>query len=232
MPVGVIAAGVGAAGALGGALINSSAASNASNIAAQTAASDNALQSQIYDSNKAMEQPYVDRGNAAGDELNGFLGLGGDPAATQTAFNNYLNSTGYQFNLNQGLDAVNQSKASQGMFNSGSTLQALDSYATGEANQYGQQYASDLQGVSTEGANSANALAGTGANYANASNSNSNSAATISANAGLSSAASTNALIGNAFTAYGALKGNNSFGATSYGGGGAGNSNPSVPPGG
>ena len=65
--------------------------------------------------------------------MNGFLGLGGDPAATQAAFNTYLNSTGYQFNRQQGLDAVNQSKASQGLFNSGSTLEALDNYATGEA---------------------------------------------------------------------------------------------------
>jgi hypothetical protein len=167
----------------------------------------------------------VDRGNAAGDELNGFLGLGGDPAATQAAFNTYLNSTGYQFNRQQGLDAVNQSKASQGLFNSGSTLQALDNYATGEANQYGQQYAGDLAGVANTGEGAVNALTGAATNNANAQSSNNNSAATVAANAGLASAAQTNGLIGNAFTLAGTLRGATSFGGGS-GSGGGGSLNP------
>jgi hypothetical protein len=231
MPIALIAAAVGAAGVVGGALINSSAASNASNIAAQTAAANNALQQQTYESNKALIQPAVDRGNAAGDELNGFLGLGGDPAATQAAFNTYLNSTGYQFNRQQGLDAVNQSKASQGLFNSGSTLEALDNYATGEANQYGQQYATDLSGVANTGEGAVNALTGAATNNANAQSSNNNSAATVAANAGLASAAQTNGLISNAFNAFGALRGASSFGGGA--GGGGSTANPfAAPPGG
>jgi hypothetical protein len=227
MPIALIAAAVGAAGVVGGALINSNAASNSSNIAAQTAAQNNALQQQTYESNKALIQPAVDRGNAAGDELNGFLGLGGDPAKTQAAFNTYLASTGYQFNRQQGLDAVNQSKASQGLFNSGSTLEALDNYATGEANQYGQQYVGDLSGVANTGEGAVNALAGAATNNANAQSSNNNSAATVAANAGIASAANINGLIGNAFKAYGQFAGGNSFGASSFGdGGGTPNSNP------
>jgi len=232
MPIALIAAAVGAAGVVGGALINSSAASNASNIAAQTAAQDNALQQQTYESNKALIQPAVDRGNAAGNELNGFLGLGGDPAATQAAFNTYLNSTGYQFNRQQGLDAVNQSKASQGLFNSGSTLEALDNYATGEANQYGQQYATDLSGVANTGEGAVNALTGVATGNANAQSSNNAGAANVAANAAISSAASTNGLIGNAFTLAGQLGGGSSFGASSFGGGAMGPMSVSSPPGG
>ncbi|HEY5289790.1 MAG TPA: hypothetical protein VIJ59_07125, partial [Caulobacteraceae bacterium] len=117
---------VGAGASIIGAHSASSAASNAAN-------ANNALQEQIYNSNKGLEQPFITSGDNAETALNGFLGLGGDPAATQKAFNNYLNSTGYQFNLNQGLDATQQAKASAGMLNSGATLKALDAYGTGLA---------------------------------------------------------------------------------------------------
>ena len=205
------AAGVGAAG------ISYAASSNASHVAANAAAQNNALQSQIYTQNSANEQPYIQSGDTANTALQGFLGLGGDPAASQKALNQYLNSTGYQFNLNQGLEAAQQNKASAGMLNSGSTLKALDQYGTGLADQYGQQYEQNLSEVANRGANSANALAGQGQSYANAVSSNNNSAATTSANAGLVGANSVNSLIGNALSAYGGLKGQSSFG----GGGGA-----------
>jgi hypothetical protein len=105
MPVGIIAAGVGAAGAVAGAAINSSAVGSASQAATNAAQANNALESQIYNNNVQLAQPYITSGNTAESALNGFLGLGGDPAATQKAFQTYLASTGYQFNLNQGLDA-------------------------------------------------------------------------------------------------------------------------------
>jgi hypothetical protein len=205
-----------AGAAIGGAAISAGAASNAANTAASTAAANNALQKQIYDQNSANEQPYIAAGDTANTALQGFLGLGGDPAATQKAFNDYLNSTGYQFNLNQGLDAVTQSKAASGLLGSGSTLEALDNYATGEADQYGQQYVGDLQNVVGTGTSAANALSGTGQSYANAVSSNNNSAATTSANAGLVSASQTNALIGNALSAYGTLRGASSYGGNAY----------------
>ncbi|MGI8839950.1 MAG: hypothetical protein ACR2F8_04065 [Caulobacteraceae bacterium] len=221
---------IGGVAALGGALISSSAASNASDQAAQTAAANNALQAQIYGSNKALAQPYIDRGNAAGSELSGFLGLGGDPAASQAALNTYLNSTGYKFNFDQGQNAVTSDKAAAGLLNSGSTLKALDQFGTGLADQYGQQYVGNLQNLTGTGESAVNALSNTGANYANAVSSNNNNAAQVSANAGLASANQINGLIGNAFSAYGAFRGGSSFGS---GNGGSGSSfNPFAPTGG
>jgi len=204
---------VGAGASIIGAHSASSAASNAAN-------ANNALQEQIYNSNKGLEQPFITSGDNAETALNGFLGLGGDPAATQKAFNNYLNSTGYQFNLNQGLDATQQDKAASGMLNSGATLKALDAYGTGLADQYGQQYVGNLQNEVATGANSANALAGEGQNYANAVSSNNNSAATAKGNAALSAAGSINGLLGNGLNAFGLSQGQSSYGA------GAGASNP------
>lgn len=215
----IIPAIIGGVAAVGGAVISSSAAGHASDVAANAAAQNNALQAQIYGENKALATPYIDRGNAAGDELNGFLGLGGDPAKIQAAFDTYLNSTGYQFDKQQGIDAITSNKAVGGLLNSGSTLKALDTFGTGEAQKYGQQYAQNLFGVSGQGVGAINALTGAGTHYADAVGANNNSAASVSANAGLASAGQINGLIGNAFNAYGAARGGSSFGSGSGGGG-------------
>ena len=212
-------AAIGAVGAIGGGLIAKSASDHASNVAQQTATANNALQKQIYDQNTALEQPAIDRGNQAGDALQGFLGLGGDPAKTQAAFNNYLNSTGYQFTRQQGIDAAEQSASAQGLLNSGGALKALQDRGTGLAQQYGQQYVGNLDSVANRGTSATNALAGVGTGYANAVGGNNNNAATVSGNAGIAAAGQMNGLIGNAFSAFGSLRGTSSFGGGGAGGG-------------
>jgi hypothetical protein len=211
MPIGVgvaVAGGLGAAATVGSSAIAANAASSA-------ASHNNALESQIYQTNSANEQPYIQSGDAANIALQGFLGLGGSPEASQTALNNYLSSTGYHFTLNQGLDAAESNAASKGLLNSGSTLEALDNYGAGVAQQYGQTYEGDLAGVASTGANAANALAGQGENYANSVSTNNNSAASATANAALAGGSTANSLIGNALTAYAFGQGGSSFGGTS-----------------
>jgi hypothetical protein len=83
MPVALIAAGVAAAGSIGGALISSGASNHASDIAQNTANQNNATQTAIYGSNKANLAPFTDRGNAAGNEYNALLGLGGQQQQQQ-----------------------------------------------------------------------------------------------------------------------------------------------------
>lgn len=219
MPIALIGGLVAAGGAVAGAAISSSASGHASDAAANAAAQNNALQSQIYNSNKDLAQPYITGGNNAETALQGFLGLGGDPAATQKAFDNYLNSTGYQFNLNQGLDAAEQSAAAKGLLNSGATFKALDQFGTGLADRYGQQYVGNLQNLTDTGQRAAGSLTGAGQSYANAVSGNNNNAATVSGNAAIAGAANTNNLIGNAINAFGAYRGGSSYG----GGGGGGN---------
>ena len=220
MPIGLIGAGVAAAGAVGGALISSNAVNNATNASTNAANANNALQSQIYQSNKGLIQPYVTSGDNAETALNGFLGLGGNPQATQTAFNNYLNSTGYQFALNQGLNSVTQSQAASGMLGSGATLKALDAYGTNEAQQYGQQYVGNLQNEVGTGTNAVNALTGAGTNYANQVSANNNSAATASGNAALAGATITSNAINGVTKAIGS-----GFGASSFAPSTSGSSN-------
>ena len=173
------------------------------------------LQQSTYNSNKALIQPTVDRGNSAADALQGFLGLGGDPAKSHAAFQNYLDSTGYNFERQQGLDAVNQSAASQGLYNSGAALKALDTYGTGEAQKFGQQYIDNLGNVATRGVQGVNALTGAATNNANAQGNNNAGAANVAANAAISTGANTNALIGQALNAFGSFRGQSSYGGSS-----------------
>jgi hypothetical protein len=218
MPIALIGAGIAAAGSIGGALISSSATNNAANDASNAAAANNALQSQIYQSNKGLETPYINAGDTANTELQGFLGLGGSPAASTAALNTYLNSTGYQFNRDQGISAITGDKAASGLLNSGSTLQALDTFGTNLADQYGQQYVGNLQNEVGTGVSASNALAGEGENYANQVSTNNNSVATAAGNASIANANTLNGAITNAFNAYGAARGQSSF----LGGGGSG----------
>lgn len=73
---------------------------------------------------------------AAGD-INSLLT---SPSQNNPAFQNYLNSTGYGFQLQQGTDAITGNAASKGLLNSGSTARALTSYgqnlASGSFNNY------------------------------------------------------------------------------------------------
>ena len=211
MPALIPALIVGAAG-VAGAAISSSAASRASDAAATAAARDDTLQQETYDSNKALIQPEVDRGDAAADELQGFLGLGGDPVKTAAALQTYLDSTGYQFERQQGLDAVDQSDAAEGLYNSGAAEKALDSYGQASAQTYGQQYARDLSGVAQTGSSAINALTGAAVNNANQQQANNAGAASVAANADLTSANAINALIAKGVSAFALTRGQSSFG--------------------
>lgn len=86
MAIGTLAAigiGLAGAGAVASSAAQKSAANKASQVAGDTAASNNALTQRIYDQNSATLAPFVQRGNAAGGAMNALLGLGG--SATNNA---------------------------------------------------------------------------------------------------------------------------------------------------
>jgi hypothetical protein len=98
MPPAIIAGGIAAVGAIGGAVISSSAQKKAANQAndAQQAATQAQLQlgretmalnKDIYNSNYAVLSPYASRGNVAGDSINALLGLPQAPAMTSPLAN-------------------------------------------------------------------------------------------------------------------------------------------------
>lgn len=262
MPPALIAGGIGAAASIGGAVLGANSTKKATQAAAdtslQTAQMNNALYRDIYNQNRAALAPFMQRGNAAGDQLNALLGLGGgmsnsagyaqiapandyqqpnpngyptqapagwrpsyageqhftqepqyqaslghmpyedgnmpnayggaaagygmqpvnSPQATgatvpatagttqNNAFDTFRNSTGYQFRLGEGMNALNHGLASAGSINSGAAAKAAMRYGQNFAsNEFG-QYAGLLGQQQGVGLSGASALAGVGQNYA------------------------------------------------------------------
>lgn len=74
---------------------------------------------------------------------------------TKTAFNNYLGSTGYNFQMDQGQRAITGSAAAKGLLNSGGTAKALTTFGQGLGASYFNNYLGQLSGLNTQAANSA-----------------------------------------------------------------------------
>lgn len=258
MAIGTLAAiglGLAGVGSAVGAISSSNAAGKAVDASQATAQQNNALARDIYGQNKEALNPFVQRGNKAGNAINALLGLGGpeQPAANdnvfaqfaggnygrnrgydgreptfaapynsingaqfgfngypglqfgqqqqtvqqpaqgqgsaqeaqENAFDVFRNSTGYQFRVNEGADALNSNFAGSGVLRSGAAAKAMEKYRQGQAsNEFGNYigYLSNQQGTGLSGAS---ALAGVGQNYANSVSANNNNAGNAAANAAL-----------------------------------------------
>jgi len=164
--------------------------------AAQSATNaNNTLANQVYSTNTNNLQPFDTAGQASTNELEGLLGIGGNQAQANQAFQTYLNSTPYQFNFTQGTDAVNTANAAS--FNSGANEKALDQYGQGVAGEALQGYESALSGVSSQGITAGSQLANTGTQYVSQESSNNNNLAGVEGAASINTAnAEENALNG------------------------------------
>ena len=103
----------------------------------------------------------------------------------QQAFNNYQNSTGYQFRLGEGNKALNASFAARGLGNSGAAAKAALQYGQNIGSQEFGNYMGMLSNQQGVGLSAASAQAGVGQNYVNNVTANNNSAGSAAANAAL-----------------------------------------------
>lgn len=211
MPIALVAAGIAGAATIAGSAISSNATKSAANTEATAAANNTALDKQIYASNTALSQPYVDRGNQAADLINNFTGISGDPAKASAALQTYLNSTGYQFRVNQGTSAITSNRAASGLLDSGGTLKALDTYGQNTAAAGANDWLNSLYQVSQQGVGAIGAVTGAGNTLANQVTATNNNAADATANAGLVSASNQTNLIGSLASTF-----NNVLGQSSY----------------
>lgn len=343
MPVGVVAAGIGAVGAIGGAVISSSAQNKASKRAASAAAqnseANNALQREIYGENKATLSPYSNMGLAAGNALNDLLlgthtynagtasggagggptspgtvtppgaldtwaqgaidamapnitrastwshantitdpaarldyllsrspmgsdqrplydayvaahgprpantpapaagggagagaggGANGAPSSALSAWDTFRNSTNYNWRLGQGNDALTNTWASRGVFDSGAERAAALEYNQNYASNELGNYMDLLARQQATGLSAASAIAGVSNSYAGNISANNTAAANAAANAALAHGQSTANMWGGIASGIGQLGGALAGG---FGGGGgfnygAANSNP------
>lgn len=185
MPVGLIAAGVAAVGSVAGAVISSNATDRAVSAQQQATAASNSLAQQTYAKNEEYLNPAITRGNQAGGYVADLLGIGGDPTAAKKAFDTFRGSTGYQFQLDQGLKAVNSNAYARGMGDSGATLKALQTRGQGIADSSANNYIAQLTGLQNTGVGAASSLAGVGTNFVNQVTQNNQAQATASGNAAL-----------------------------------------------
>lgn len=77
--------------------------------------------------------------------LSALLGIGGDPAAAQQGFDQFRDSTGYDFRLNQGMDAITGNRAARGILMSGATGKELMGYGQNLASAEFQNYLNSLR---------------------------------------------------------------------------------------
>jgi hypothetical protein len=107
-------------------------------------------------------------------------GTAATPGATSPtqALNNFANSAGMQFQLQQGTNALNNLYAGRGMVQSGAAMKGISNYAQDTAlNRYFMPYMGLLGGQQNVGAQAGSAVAGVGSSFGN-------TAANINANMG------------------------------------------------
>lgn len=141
MGLGAAVAGSAVAG-LAGSLISSSAAKSAA--AGQTAAANNASNNTLaqYQQTRADLAPFVQMGTSAGNTLTNQLPSLTAPTSMTEA--DLVNTPGYQFNLSQGLEGVQNSASARGLGVSGAAMKGAANYATGLADStYQNQFNND-----------------------------------------------------------------------------------------
>lgn len=179
----------------GSAIAQGAAGASAAKSAKQAADKNLAFNNKVYGDAQGNLQPTIGQGQQAGSALAGLLGIGGDPAASARAFDNFRNSTNYNFLFNQGTNATKTANAPS--FNSGATAKALINYGQGMAGNALSGYENMLAGQQGLGAQSALGLAGVGTNIAGQNAAANNSAAGAAGGAAITGAnAFGNALAG------------------------------------
>jgi hypothetical protein len=169
MPVPIIAAGIGAVAAIGGAAISSSATKSAAKTQAQSTQDQLTLQKSIYDKNTANFAPDIASGDLASSRLDQLLGTVNDPTTGKPYDpTSILEATpGYSFSVDQALKGVNANAYAAGMGHSGATYKALAQRASDLATQNYNNYFNQVLDQAQRGTAAKSAIAGVGMNYAN-----------------------------------------------------------------
>jgi len=126
-----VVGGVSAAGSVASAAIGSSAAKSAAKTQANAAEQSAEIQQQMYDQTRSDLLPYQNVGQQAQAGYQALLGTA--PGGMDTALATLRNTPGYQFALQQGLQATQSGYASHGLALSGSAIKGAQNYAEGLA---------------------------------------------------------------------------------------------------
>jgi len=140
-------AGVSAVAGLAGSYMQSQAVGDAADKA-------NSAQMRGLEQSRADLAPWRDAGGAAIPAVQNAAGLNGQPGY-DAAMAGFHTSPGYQFQLDQGLRAIDAGAASKGILNSGATLKAEQTFGTGLADKEFTDYYNRLFDLSKLGEDAA-----------------------------------------------------------------------------
>jgi hypothetical protein len=126
---------------------------------------------QSQQTSTSLNQSYPFIQGALGDQVSNagqgtnaikaLLGLSGD-TGQKAAFDNFRNSSGYDFIRNEAVNGITGSQASKGLLSSGSTLKGISKYTSGLASNFLNSYLSQLMGLSDSGIKAAQVISSAG----------------------------------------------------------------------
>lgn len=130
--------------------------------------------------------------NQANDQISNLLGLNGTPAQTQ-GFDNFRDSTGFDFRLQSGSNAITGNQAARGLLNSGATARELDRFGQDIGSAEFGNYISQLFNLGQQGLQAGNIISGSGGQSQATSTGTSQGSSSSGIGAGLGSLLSTGA---------------------------------------
>jgi hypothetical protein len=189
-----------AAAAVVGAGVSIYSANKAAGAVKDASNSSIAEQRSEYNQSRADNAPFRTTGVSALDQVAKLYGLDTTDAngnvvkgSGKADFSSFTTSPDFQFNQQQGQDAINRSAAARGGLLSGAAVKAGQTFASGLASNQFNSYVGNLEGVAGQGQAATNATTAAGTNMANQ-----NSAAIMSAgNARASAYSDMGSTIGN-----------------------------------
>ena len=118
-------------------------------------------QNQAYPFLQGQLGGQVANAGTGSSAISSLLGLNGSDAGAQ-AFNNYKDSSNYNFIQDQGVRGITSSNAAKGLLGSGSTLKGIADYSSNLAGNFLNNYMSQLSGLSNQGIQAGQVLASAG----------------------------------------------------------------------
>lgn len=192
----LISGGLSAAGGLASGVIGANAAQTAAAQQASVAKAQQAQTAAMFKTVQGNMQPFVDAGTAALPGVENLLGLG--PQGTAGILAQLQSTPGYQFALNQGLQATQNGYAAQGLGQSGAALKGAANYSEGLAENTYSNVFSNFLSTAGLGASASGQLASSAAGFQGAENQLAGTAAAASAAGTVGSANSITSGITNA----------------------------------
>ena len=151
MPFAAAAVGVSAAAGIAGGIMQSQAIKSGQSQANQ------AIQQGVQTATNQLS-PWTTTGVPANAQESNLLGLNGQPAA-DAAMSTYQTSPGYDWQMKEGLRAVDAGAAANGLLRSGATLKAEQTFGQGLADTDFGNYWNRLQQLSSGGLSAAGGIA-------------------------------------------------------------------------